>query len=201
MTRYRFALICLAVIAITTAGVLRTAAQVAAPPAAGAAPTVQAIDPNAAAGVRFAPVRVDGLTTFVEVPVDRGELHKSQEQAAAALKAYGDAETDEQKAAAEKELQDAVSEQFEVLMKSREAQIAELKSRLDKLTEQLQKRRDAKEQIVKLRVQVLVNEAQGLGFYPEGTAAWPAMGYGVGAFPTPVGVPAYPATAPPPVSR
>ena len=77
---------------------------------------------------------------------------------------------------------------------------ADLKARLDKLTDQLQKRRDAKEQIVKLRVQVLVNEAQGLGFYPEGTSAWPAMGYGQ-MYERLYGVPAYPATTPPPVSR
>jgi hypothetical protein len=184
MTCYRFAWICLAAAALSTAAALHSAAQVPAPPAAGNTPTVQV------------PVRVDGRTTFVEVPMGRDELHASQEKAASALKSYSDAETDEQRTAAENDLQAAVSEQFEVLMKSREAQIADLKARLDKLTDQLQKRRDAKEQIVKLRVQVLVNEAEGLGFYPEEMSAWPAMGYGVGRFPAPVGVPAYPATAP-----
>ena len=119
-----------------------------------------------------------------------------QEKAAAALKTYSDAETDEQRTAAEKDLQDAVSEQFEVLMKSREAQIEELKARLGKLTEQLQKRRDAKDQIVTLRVQVLVNEAQGLGFYPEGASAWPAMGYGQ-MYEGLYGTPAYPAATAP----
>jgi hypothetical protein len=199
MTRYRFAWICLAAAAITTAAVLNSVAQPPVQPAAGAAPRVIVAEPNSAGFTSYRPL-------YAAAAVDAGELHKSQEKAAAALKTYSAAETDEQRTAAEKDLQNAVSEQFEVLMKSREDQIAELKSRLDKLTEQLQKRRDAKEQIVKLRVQVLVNEAQGLGFYPEGTPAWPAMGYGPGGYgagyaPSPVEVPRYPGTTPAPASR
>ena len=207
MRRMRIALICVTIAAITTAAALHSAAQTAAPPAAGAAPSAlfETSGANAAVGSRFVPVQVGGRTTYVEEAMDEGELHKSQEKAAAALQSYSDAESDEQRTAAENELQAAVSEQFEVLMKSREAQIAELKARLDKLTEQLQKRRNAKDQIVALRVQVLLNEAQGLGFYPEGTAEWPAMEYGMGGSrmlaPVPVRVPTYPGTTPPRQSR
>ena len=101
MTRIRFALICLAATAVTTALALHSAAQAPAPPTAGVPLRVQANDPNAAAGVRFAPVHVDSRTEFVEVPMSRGELHKSHEKAASALKSYSDAETDEQRTAAE----------------------------------------------------------------------------------------------------
>lgn len=97
-------------------------------------------------------------------------LQQVQEKVQAALQKHSQAETDEQRTAAQAEMQQAVAEQFELLMKPREAQIEELKARLEKLTQQLQKRREAKDEIVKLRVQVLISEADGLGFYPEGGA-------------------------------
>jgi hypothetical protein len=142
-------------------------------------------------------------------------LQQVQEKVKAALQKHSQAETDEQRAAAQAEMQQAVAEQFELLMKPREAQIDELKARLEKLTQQLQKRREAKDEIVKLRVQVLISEADGLGFYPEGGAqaleiygsgygatpgagAYGGEGYpGAGASRVPLGVPSQPRTPSP----
>jgi hypothetical protein len=126
------------------------------------------------------------------------EITKVHDKVMAALQKHSEAETDEQRAAAQTELHQAVSEQFEMLTKPREAQIEELIARLDKLTRQLEKRREAKEEIVRLRVQVLIDEAEGLGFYPESGPNWPGM-----TAPGPGGLPFGPSggsgtTAPPP---
>lgn len=46
----------------------------------------------------------------------------------------------------------------------REKEVAEAETRVKKLREQLEKRKNAKKQIIDLHVQTLVNEANGLGF-------------------------------------
>jgi hypothetical protein len=61
-------------------------------------------------------------------------------------------------------LESAVSESFDLDMKVREARLARLEERLNKLRAQLDRRRKAKADIVQLEVKVLVNEASGLGF-------------------------------------
>ena len=84
-----------------------------------------------------------------------------------AIDKYKEAKSDEDRVAAEKELRAALVERFELLMKQREADLADLKARLERLTAQLQKRRDAKDDIVELRLKVVMNEANGLGFFPD----------------------------------
>lgn len=76
---------------------------------------------------------------------------------------------DEQKTAnlkktAEDKLRAALGKRFDVLMTSREQQIEQLEKQIATLEAEVKKRRDAKEQIVDLRVQTLLNEANGLGF-------------------------------------
>ncbi len=95
----------------------------------------------------------------------------SEHRTRVALEKHHSAESDAGRNLAEQELRAALDEQFEQWMRQREEQLADLRSRLDKLTEQTRKRRDAKQQIIDLRVQVLLNEAQGLGFYPEAGSA------------------------------
>ena len=52
---------------------------------------------------------------------------------------YKSAKSDKDRAAAEKELHDLLSEEFERLMKPRETQLSDLQARLERLTGQLQK--------------------------------------------------------------
>lgn len=147
--------------------VYRTDAQEAAPPVSARPQNlIRAVDMGSLEPVQAGPA-VDpyGVTVF---RTDAGTSAQVQvNPTSAAVQKYQTAETDEARAAAEKELREAVTEQFELLVKEREEQIADLQARLAKLTEQLQKRRDAKDQIVDLRVQVLINEAKGLGFHPD----------------------------------
>ena len=76
----------------------------------------------------------------------------------------GDATDDKQKTGLTEKLKGAVDKCFEQDMKGREAELAKLQERLNKLKNQLDRRRKAKDEIVQLEVKVLVNEASGLGF-------------------------------------
>ena len=87
-------------------------------------------------------------------------------QVADAALAYAVADTDEEREKAEGRLNEAVSGQFDLIVESREAQIAGLQKRLETLEKRLEERKAAKGEIVDLRIKVLINEAKGLGFYP-----------------------------------
>lgn len=87
------------------------------------------------------------------------------------LKAALAATTDEEKAAAkpiiestEDQLRTVVSQQFDELMQGRDIQVRELRERINRLKTEITKSRDAEAQIVELRLQTLLNEANGLGF-------------------------------------
>jgi hypothetical protein len=75
------------------------------------------------------------------------------------------AKTDAEKDAAKKEMSAALSTYFDADLKNREQDIADIEARVKKLRAQIEKRRAAKEQLVDLQLKVLVNEAEGLGFY------------------------------------
>jgi type I site-specific restriction-modification system R (restriction) subunit len=63
-----------------------------------------------------------------------------------------------------KKLDAAIADQFDEDLKAREAALVALEQRLDKLRSQLARRRKAKAEITQLHAQVLINEAEGLGF-------------------------------------
>lgn len=65
---------------------------------------------------------------------------------------------------AQEELKAAVGELFDMRTKSRRKQIEELEKRLAKLRKQLDQREDKKSEIIRLHVQTIVNQANGLGF-------------------------------------
>ncbi len=71
-------------------------------------------------------------------------------------------EADREKA--EDALRDAAGELFDMRTKTRRKQIEELEKRLAKLRAQLDKREEKKSEIIRLHVQTIVNEADGLGF-------------------------------------
>jgi len=71
---------------------------------------------------------------------------------------------DKKKPELTKELETAVSASFDADMKDREGDLARLEQRLNKLRDQLDRRRKAKAEIIQLEVKVLTNEAAGLGF-------------------------------------
>ena len=87
------------------------------------------------------------------------------------LKNLNGATTDEEKAkaedsrkTAEDKLRATLGQQFDLLMKNRERQIVQLQKQISTLESEVKKRKDAKKEIVELRIKTLLNEANGLGF-------------------------------------
>ncbi len=74
------------------------------------------------------------------------------------------AESDEDKKQAEEDLREALSEEYDLSLESHENNLAQLRARLEELEQELAKRRDAKDQLVDLRLQMIVNEVNGLGW-------------------------------------
>lgn len=88
------------------------------------------------------------------------EATQRMSQATAMLKS----ESQEERVQAKKDLSAALTELFEIMTESREQQISDLEKRLKKMREQLEERNDRKKEIVDLRLQTMVNEANGLTF-------------------------------------
>ena len=78
------------------------------------------------------------------------------------------AKTDEEKADARKQLNSALGDEFDEYLKHQAKELDRLEAKVKKLRGQWDKRREAKDELVALRIQTLENEANGLG--------WPAGG-------------------------
>ena len=85
-----------------------------------------------------------------------------------------DAENDEQKDEAITAIRGELEKQYEAFLKSNEQQIEELQKRIDGLKDQLDRRRKAKNRMVDLEVERIVNESEGL--------VWPSNGNGRNGF-------------------
>ena len=78
-----------------------------------------------------------------------------------------DATTDEARADATNRLREMLDQYFEQDMKVRAKELEGVAARVEKLQTQLDRRREKKQEIVDLQVKVLLNEAEGLGFYSQ----------------------------------
>jgi hypothetical protein len=79
-----------------------------------------------------------------------------------------EARDEKKKAEITKQLESVVGDMFDMDMKGRDAELSTLEARLKKLHEQLDRRRQARGEIIQLEVKVLMNEAAGLGFSSQG---------------------------------
>jgi hypothetical protein len=98
----------------------------------------------------------------------------SYEMAAAigkTVESLRNADDDETKAKAEKQLRELLRNYFGEDMARREKELEAMENRLTKLKEQLARRRDKMNEILDLQVKVLVNEADGLGFFSIGPSS------------------------------
>lgn len=73
-----------------------------------------------------------------------------------------------EKDTATKTLSGILEKQFNRDLERREKEVAELEERVKKLREQVTKRKEAKDDIIKLRLTTIANEAAGLGFPATG---------------------------------
>jgi hypothetical protein len=91
----------------------------------------------------------------------RGLEFEALRQAVGKLKA---AKNDEEKTIATRGISQVLEKSFNRDLEQRETQVSEVEARVKRLREQIEKRKKAKDQIISLRLQTLVNEADGLGF-------------------------------------
>lgn len=82
-----------------------------------------------------------------------------------AADAVQNAKGDEEKATARKKLNELVDKCFDDDMVQRQKELEQLEKRLSQLREQLDRRKNKKSEIVDLQLKVLLNEADGLGFF------------------------------------
>ncbi len=82
-----------------------------------------------------------------------------------AAEAVRDADGDEAKSVAQKNLTGLLGQYFDDDMVRREQELAQIEERLVKLRELLDRRRTKKQEILELQTKVALYEAEGLGFY------------------------------------
>jgi hypothetical protein len=80
------------------------------------------------------------------------------------MKQLRETEDEAKKGELTKQLEAAVAKLFDEDLKARETELTKLEERLKKLRAQLDRRSKAKDEIIKLQIKVLQNEAEGLGF-------------------------------------
>ena len=83
-----------------------------------------------------------------------------------AMKAIKDAESEADKDKAKDELKSLLEAQYDESLDRYEEYLAEMEKKITELRKQLDRRRDAKMEMVDLRLQVLISDAEGLG-WPE----------------------------------
>ena len=72
------------------------------------------------------------------------------------------ARTDEQKETVKKRIRNVLSQQYDTYLNASAGELAKLESRLEKLREKLEARKQAKEKLIEIELQRLANEAEGL---------------------------------------
>jgi hypothetical protein len=99
-------------------------------------------------------------------------LHESALLVQQAQQALANARSDEEREGAQANLRKALNLQFDADMEQREKELEGIRERLTEMTRLLEKRSAAKEQIVELRLQVLAQDADGLG-WASAAGRWP----------------------------
>ena len=113
-------------------------------------------------------VRRTVIQTYME-PVPAEELAAAKKLQEAIKSLNNSSEPEAQKKATDT-IQQQLSEQFDLDLKEREKELAEVEAKVKSLREQLDKRKAAREDIISLRLKTITNDAAGLGF-PDGGGA------------------------------
>lgn len=108
---------------------------------------------------------MDGVTAPVSI--------QSHPHIDAAVTKLRDAKGEEEKRSARESLRNVLAQVFADDMQARERQVREIEARLEKLRQQYQARQSVKDRIIDLQMQVLEQEAAGLGFPPTGPTRVP----------------------------
>ena len=110
--------------------------------------------------VRMVPVS----TVATEFTSKKNELNRHLQQGVAAYQATTD---EEAKRAIEAKIEALLGELFDVQQQEREAQLKPMEERVKKLRETLSKRGAMRDDLVQLRLKVLLQDADGMGWGPD----------------------------------
>lgn len=148
-----------------------------------------------------------GYGAFPDLPKKAVQLRFTNDQLHAmreAAKALSEAEDDDARDEAQETLSELLDEYFEQDMNRREEELAAVEKRVKQLRELLERRREKKDDIINLQIDVLRNEADGLGFFSGESAGGLQNPYSIWFNPQPVpsaGLPpGHPAVAAPPAT-
>lgn len=114
-------------------------------------------------GDRFFPVLDRQLRMTRMSPADADRMRSFQD----AVKQLREAENSEGKAAARDQVEKLVSEQLDIDLESREKELAAIEQRAMELRKQLEERKTAKPELLKMLVMLIDNPQVGLGIPPE----------------------------------
>ncbi|MEZ6094113.1 MAG: hypothetical protein R3C03_24305 [Pirellulaceae bacterium] len=92
-----------------------------------------------------------------------------QDELRQALGEYSKAESEDQKREIRDRVREALEERYDEFLDQQNTQIDDLEKRIKELREQLSRRRDAKERMVDLKLEMVLSQAEGLG-WPEANA-------------------------------
>lgn len=104
-----------------------------------------------------------GFPSYLTSSLNSAERERDQEIGEAA-KALRQADTSADRADAEAKLEELLSSDYDDRLKGYDDYLNELEEKVTKMRSQLQKRRDAKAEMIQLRIQVLESEAEDLGW-------------------------------------
>ncbi len=130
-------------------------------------------------------------TVYEPIPPEELEAMKKLQ---AAIQELNTGKDEESRNAATDTIRQQLTTQFEADLKQREKELEEVEQRVKSLREQLDKRKAAQADIINLRLQTLVNNANGLGF-PETNSGTSEVNLFTREYPLPPG--SYPPLDPP----
>jgi hypothetical protein len=107
----------------------------------------------------------EGVLQGKQVKFKLGVPDGSREAIHQATEKLRDAGSDAEREKAQGELRRLLAEYFDKDMKRRKTELDEMEKRLSKLRDQLARRHSKMDEIVDLQIKVLINEADGMGFF------------------------------------
>ncbi len=108
-------------------------------------------------------------STFFQDSPEQNLARELRNRVRNATEQLRNAESSEDREQAQEELRGALSADYDARMTAYASYLDKLEERLDEMKKKLNRRRDAKKDMVELRIQVLEAEADDLG-WPEGSA-------------------------------
>ena len=180
-------------------GYIRTVQDTLEPPVAvdappiGPAATIRAAQPPRPTGNRlsFSQAPANPLGTTLVAPTSRVAGFAVSDPMDSFVKKIRDAKSEDDKQDAIEDARATLEKQYDRYLEGYQKQVDEMEARMQKLRDQLEKRKNAKDRLVDLKLEMLLSKADGLGWpevnrrfptAPTASPGWPSTT--VGPFPS-----------------